>query len=74
MSDQYAKPWYASKAVWGGVIAAVAGVFGLLGKTLTSDEQDALSSMIPAVIEPALALVGGIIAIVGRLKAKLPID
>lgn len=56
------KPWYQSRAVWGGIVAAVAGVAGAFG--LAIDE--------PSLVEISMnlsAAVGGILAIYGRYKA-----
>ena len=64
--ESLGKPWYESRAVWGGVVAALAGVAALFGLQL--DE--------PALVEALTAvggLVGGALAIYGRVKADAPI-
>lgn len=59
------KEWYKSKAVWGGVIAAVAGIaanFGInINETLQADISDWIVS--------AVAIVGGLLSIYGRIVA-----
>ena len=60
------KSWWASKTVWGGVIALLAGILGLFGYQLLPDDQTAL---VDGGVSLA-ALVGGLIAIWGRVKAS----
>lgn len=60
------KAWYASKTVWSGIVAALAGVLGMLGYTVTPADQATLADL-------ALSIgsaVGGIGAIIGRVKAR----
>ena len=60
------KSWWASKTVWGGLMALVAGVAGVFGYQLLPADQAAL-------IDGGAALaasIGGIIAIWGRVKAS----
>lgn len=59
------KPWYTSKAVWGGVVAALAGVASLTGVSLGVEDQDALVEVILALV----SAVGGAIAVYGRVTA-----
>lgn len=71
MQDE--KPWYLSKAVWGGVLAALAGLFQLFGATLAPEDLGQLNDSAGVLIDqgPALvAAVGGILAVVGRVFAK----
>lgn len=64
---QQAKPWWQSKGVWGGILASTSGVAAAVwGYNISPDEQDALASAIPG----AIAGVGGVVAIVGRLFAR----
>ena len=63
------KPWYASKGVWGGIIAAAAGVVALFGapgwvEDLLGDEQ------LPEQLAAVGAAIGGLLAIIGRVMAK----
>lgn len=61
------KPWYASKTIWGGIIAAAAPFIGLaLHFQIDPDLAQAVAA--------ALASVGGVVAIVGRVKATGPIQ
>jgi hypothetical protein len=65
------KPALASKAVWGGLIAVVAALLPVLGPTAGLDEigQD-------HVLETLAALggvIGGLVAIWGRVTARAPI-
>lgn len=59
------KSLFASKGVMGGVVAALAGVVGVFGYTITPEDQAALITLIPSIV----AIVGGIVAMYGRIKA-----
>lgn len=60
------KPWYLSRGIWGGIVAAIAGLLSLTGYVVTPDEQEQLKE---AALGIAAAL-GGILAIIGRIKAR----
>lgn len=60
------KPWYASKGVWGGIIAAVSPLVGLLLHYQIDPE-------VAADIAGLLACLGGILAAHGRIVAEGPI-
>jgi endonuclease YncB( thermonuclease family) len=64
------KPWYASKGVWGGVVAVIAGALGLLGYTFGIEEQERLVEGILQLI----AVVGGALGLYGRVVATKPIS
>lgn len=59
------KAWYQSKAVWGGLIAVLAAIAGVFGYTIGGEDQAALVEAISA----AAGVVGGIMAVWGRVKA-----
>lgn len=61
------KDWYASYTVWGGILAALAPVVG------TILHQDIPSDLITQTAT-ALATIGGIIAIIGRMRASTSIQ
>lgn len=63
------KPWWASRGIWGGLIAAGAGVAGILGYSVSPADQVALLDLLSALG----AALGGLIALVGRLQARRPI-
>lgn len=67
------KSWYASKGVWGGIIAVLAGVLPLVGVNLTGDDQTVVAEGLAAIGAAVAAIIGGGVAIWGRLKAKKPI-
>lgn len=56
------KPWYLSKAVLGGLVAVVAGLFGL-------DIGDDMQANVVEHIDSVVGVAGGALAIYGRLKA-----
>jgi len=61
------KPWYASKGVWGSLVAMGAGIAGAIwGVSVTDADQATIVSSITAIA----GAVGGIIALIGRLKAS----
>ena len=60
------KAWYASKTVWGGVMALVAAIAGLLGHAIDAGTQSELVDCVTA----GGAAVGSIVAIYGRIVAK----
>ena len=60
------KSLLASKTFWGGVIAVIAGILGFFGWTLSADDQQALIDLGVGIA----ASIGGVIAIIGRVKAS----
>ena len=60
------KSLFASRTFWGGVIAVLAGVLGFFGYELGGPDQAALIEAGSAIA----ASVGGVIAIIGRIKAS----
>ena len=59
------KPTLASKTVWGGLVAVGAGIAGLFGYQLDPTVQTGLVELVTS----AGAVIGGAIAIYGRIKA-----
>ena len=60
------KSLFASKTFWGGVIAVLAGILGFFGYQIGGPDQAALIEAGSAIA----ASVGGVIAIIGRVKAS----
>ncbi len=60
------KKWYMSKGTWGGVFTVVVAGLGMLGIVISPEIADALAGH---AVEIA-AIVGGLIAIWGRITAK----
>jgi hypothetical protein len=54
-----------SRAVWGGVVAIVAGAAGLFGYAVSPEDVGALTELISG----GAAVIGGILAIIGRIRA-----
>lgn len=70
MSDVVGKKkWWESTGVWGGVVAVLAGVAGFIGLDAVGVAAD-----LDQVITGALSVVGGIVAIVGRFRARKQIE
>lgn len=66
MSTQDMKEWYKSKAVWGGLLAVVAGIAGVFGYTVSAEDQSILAEAAVS----AVSVVGGLLAVFGRIKAS----
>ena len=64
MEPDSKSPW-ASRGVWGGIIALVAAILGAFGYAVGEADQAALVEIGVAVA----GAVGGIMAIVGRVRA-----
>jgi len=63
MTDPHVeKPWWKSRAVWGGIVAAVAPLLAMLGVNI--DEPQLLN-----IIMSLVAVAGGIAAVYGRVVA-----
>ena len=55
----------ASMGVWGGLIAVLAGLGSLLGYTISAADQASIIDL----IEGLVAVIGGAVAIYGRIRA-----
>ncbi len=64
------KPWYLSKGIIGGLVSVVVGVLAFLGHALPDGSVPFLTDQLTKVAEGALAVIGGITAIYGRLTAQ----
>ncbi|MFH1604686.1 MAG: hypothetical protein ABIH03_12345 [Pseudomonadota bacterium] len=67
------KKWWQSKAVIGGIIAALASGLALIRVQFAPEAVDPLATDVIGAIETGVAFVGGIIAIYGRVKANTKI-
>lgn len=65
MLDQTPKSFLQSRGVWGGAVAVLGGLGGLFGYTIPP--QDAVQ--LPILLSGIASSVGGVLAIVGRIKA-----
>ena len=54
-----------SKGVWGGAVAISAGLAGVLGYTVTPADQVQIVNLAAGVV----SAVGGVLAIIGRIRA-----
>lgn len=59
------KSLFASKAIWGGAVALLAGGATLLGYTVDAESQASIVNLITG----AASLVGGLMAVWGRITA-----
>jgi 2-methylisocitrate lyase-like PEP mutase family enzyme len=64
------KSIFASKTVWGGLIVIVAAVAGFFGYTISGEDQTSLIGL----IDNAVLIFGGILAIWGRVTASKRIE
>lgn len=60
------KKWYQSKAIWGGIVAVASGLAGLIGVEIDEQTQQ---DIVNVIVEVG-SVVGGVMAIYGRLKAN----
>ncbi|UPA25377.1 hypothetical protein [Shinella oryzae] len=60
------KAWYQSRTVWGALIAILASFAHALGIEVTAGDEGELADLIVA----AVGVVGGLVALVGRLSAR----
>ncbi len=63
---EFTKPWWKSKGVIGGLVAVIAGLAGLFGVDV---DQPVLTDIILQVG----AAIGGVLAVIGRIKAEKPV-
>ena len=64
------KPWYASKTIWGGIIALIAAVLSLFGHQIDPQTQKFITDQAVQIATAIAAAVGGGLAIYGRIKAE----
>ena len=64
------KPWYASKTIWGSLIAMIAGIGSAFGFDLDAQTQAGLVDGVLKIISAS----GSLLAIYGRFSATKPID
>lgn len=63
----------ASKGVWGGIVAAIAGGAAILGYTITPADQQIVAgdlAQIVGMVSGVASMVGGLVAIWGRVVAS----
>lgn len=60
------KSWWQSRTVWGGLVAAGAGIAGVFDISLPPEEQDQIVDLVLALT----SALGGLVAVVGRIKAE----
>lgn len=64
-----AEPWYQSRVTWGAIGSISTGVLALLGIVLTPEDV----ALIVTIGTSAGAVLGGLVTLYGRWKAKKPI-
>jgi endonuclease YncB( thermonuclease family) len=64
------KPWYASKGVWGGLVAVISQILSFMGYTFGIEDQERIADDIYTLV----TTIGGSIAIFGRVVADKPIS
>jgi type II secretory pathway component PulF len=62
------KEWWKSQTLWGGIIMAIAFIVGLLGYSITTQEQKTMTDLIISIATPLGELIGLIMLIIGRVK------
>jgi len=67
------KAWWASRGIWGGIVAIAAGIAGFWGVTISPEDQAHLTDLVVLAVSALGAVIGGIMAVIGRKAAKKPI-
>lgn len=68
MNDE-TKPWYASRTVWGALIAIAASLANAAGIEMTAGDEGELADLLVS----AAGVIGGLIAVYGRISARRPV-
>lgn len=64
------KKWYQSTAIWGGIVVVCSTLLSAVFKVeVSQDEQQAITGTIVNFVTVAGQLLGGLLAVYGRLKA-----
>ncbi len=64
------KQWYTSKGVWGGIVSTICAGLAIFGKVVDPETQLFLTDSVYQIAMAVGSLIGGIVAIWGRLSAK----
>lgn len=73
MDEATTKPWWQSVGVWGSVVTIMASVAGLLGYSITPEDQLVIVSGLnkaAMIVTETVAFVGGLAALWGRIRAS----
>ncbi|WP_421594545.1 hypothetical protein [Shinella sp. M27] len=68
MNDE-TKPWYTSRTVWGALIAIAASLANAAGIEITAGDEGELADLLVS----AAGVIGGLIAVYGRISARRPV-
>lgn len=68
MNDEM-KPWYKSRTVWGALIAIAASLANAAGVEVTAGDEGELADLLVA----AAGVIGGLVAVYGRISARRPV-
>ena len=60
------KAWYRSRTVWGALIAILASLANGAGVDVTTGDEAELADLVVA----AVGVIGGLVALVGRISAR----
>jgi len=72
--SEAAKKWYQSSGVWGGLGAMLTSVLGVVVSMwpdiVTAEDAANLAANVPAAVMAMASVIGSVVAIVGRIRAK----
>lgn len=68
MNDE-TKPWYTSRTVWGALIAITASLANAAGIEVSAGDEGELADLLVS----AAGVIGGLIAVYGRISARRPV-
>jgi hypothetical protein len=60
------KPWWQSKTMWGAIMTIASATLGVLGYDIGDAEREAMTGVLTSLG----AAIGGLVAIIGRIKAR----
>lgn len=60
------KPWWASKSIWGALVAILASILAAFGYDIGAEDQSAIVQSVVSIV----GAVGAVVAVYGRVTAQ----
>ena len=68
--EEQTKPWWQSKTIWGALITIIALILSLFGVQIDEQTKQVLINESVALATAVAGIVGAVLSIYGRIKAK----
>ena len=68
--EEQTKPWWQSKTIWGALITIIALILSLFGVQIDEQTKQVLINESVALATAIAGIVGAVLSIYGRIKAK----